>query len=192
MQKANKGQPNEEDDDLEEPAGGRGNNKDDEDADMTNASSKSMYSGVKVRVSFGTGEVMSMKQLSGGQKTLVALALIFSIQRCDPAPFYLFDEIDAALDPQYRTTVANMLMTQTNDDVNPAQFIITTFHPQIVEVSDHVYGASHRNRISSVVRIEKADALQFLHSEAGDGKKGAQQDRRENIENMENMEIDEN
>ncbi len=192
MQKANKGQPNEEDDDLEEPAGGRGNNKDDEDADMANASSKSMYSGVKVRVSFGTGEVMSMKQLSGGQKTLVALALIFSIQRCDPAPFYLFDEIDAALDPQYRTTVANMLMTQTNDDVNPAQFIITTFHPQIVEVSDHVYGASHRNRISSVVRIEKADALQFLHSEAGDGKKGAQQDRRENIENMENMEIDEN
>ena len=43
-----------------------------------------------------------MKQLSGGQKTLVALALIFAIQRCDPAPFYLFDEIDAALDPQYR------------------------------------------------------------------------------------------
>ncbi len=38
-----------------------------------------------------------MKQLSGGQKTLVALALIFAIQRCDPAPFYLFDEIDAAL-----------------------------------------------------------------------------------------------
>ena len=43
---------------------------------------------------------MSMQQLSGGQKTLVALALIFAIQRCDPAPFYLFDEIDAALDPQ--------------------------------------------------------------------------------------------
>jgi RecF/RecN/SMC N terminal domain len=49
------------------------------------------------QVSFGMGETMSMKQLSGGQKTLVALALIFAIQRCDPAPFYLFDEIDAAL-----------------------------------------------------------------------------------------------
>jgi len=45
-----------------------------------------------------------MKQLSGGQKTLVALALIFAIQRCDPAPFYLFDEIDAALDPQVSST----------------------------------------------------------------------------------------
>ena len=55
-----------------------------------------------MQVSFGMGETMSMKQLSGGQKTLVALALIFAIQRCDPAPFYLFDEIDAALDPQYR------------------------------------------------------------------------------------------
>ena len=53
-----------------------------------------------------------MKSLSGGQKTLVALALILAIQRCDPAAFYLFDEIDAALDPQYRTTVARMLAHQ--------------------------------------------------------------------------------
>ena len=51
-----------------------------------------------------------MKQLSGGQKTVVALALIFAIQRCDPAPFYLFDEIDAALDPQYRTAVGSILV----------------------------------------------------------------------------------
>ena len=35
-----------------------------------------------------------MQQLSGGQKALVALGLIFAIQRSDPAPFYLFDEID--------------------------------------------------------------------------------------------------
>lgn len=51
-----------------------------------------------------------MKQLSGGQKTVVALTLIFAIQRCDPAPFYLFDEIDAALDPQYRTAVGSILL----------------------------------------------------------------------------------
>ena len=64
------------------------------------------------QVSFGAGEVLSLKALSGGQKTLVALALIFAIQRCDPAPFYLFDEIDAALDPAFRTTVARMLASQ--------------------------------------------------------------------------------
>jgi len=158
------------------------------------AAASSRYSGVKIRVSFGTGEVMSMKQLSGGQKTLVALALIFSIQRCDPAPFYLFDEIDAALDPQYRTTVANMLMTQANDDSNPAQFIITTFHPQIVEVSDHVYGASHRNRISSIVRIEKGHALQFVQSENAGGNKGHHQNPQEDNLNAEreNMETNQN
>lgn len=54
----------------------------------------------ELQVSFGSRETVAMKQLSGGQKTVVALALIFAIQRCDPAPFYLFDEIDAALDPQ--------------------------------------------------------------------------------------------
>ena len=123
------------------------------------------YSGVKVKVSFGAGEVQSMKQLSGGQKTLVALTLIFAIQRCDPAPFYLFDEIDAALDPQYRTTVAQMIRHQANDDRSPAQFIITTFHPQIVSVADNIYGVSHRNRISNVVMVDRKDALEFLQAE---------------------------
>lgn len=47
-----------------------------------------------------------MQQLSGGQKSLVALTLIFAIQKCDPAPFYLFDEIDQALDSSHRKAVA--------------------------------------------------------------------------------------
>lgn len=53
------------------------------------------FAGVMIRVSFnGRGEMREMNQLSGGQKSLVALGLIFAIQKCDPAPFYLFDEID--------------------------------------------------------------------------------------------------
>ena len=47
-----------------------------------------------------------MQQLSGDQKSLAALTLIFVIQKCDPAPFYLFDEIDQALDTQHRKAVA--------------------------------------------------------------------------------------
>lgn len=61
-------------------------------------------SGLSTSVTF-SGEAVArknMEQLSGGQKTLVALALILAIQRCDPAPFYLFDEVDAALDTDYR------------------------------------------------------------------------------------------
>jgi structural maintenance of chromosome 3 (chondroitin sulfate proteoglycan 6) len=63
---------------------------------------------INLKVSFNskTDEGLRMQQLSGGQKSLVALTLIFAIQQCDPAPFYLFDEIDAALDAQYRTAVA--------------------------------------------------------------------------------------
>lgn len=61
---------------------------------------------------FGGGETLSLRQLSGGQKTLVALTLIFAIQRCDPAPFYLFDEVDAALDPLHRSAVAQLLKKQ--------------------------------------------------------------------------------
>ena len=60
------------------------------------------------QVSFtgNSAEMRDMQQLSGGQKSLVALTLIFAIQRCDPAPFYLFDEIDQALDSQHRKAVA--------------------------------------------------------------------------------------
>ena len=105
------------------------------------------------------------RQLSGGQKTVVALALIFAIQRCDPAPFYLFDEIDAALDPQYRTAIAKMLEAQARDPRNPTQFIQTTFHPEVVMVSTHVYGVTHRNRISRIDRIQPEEALNFIQED---------------------------
>ncbi|KAH7542596.1 hypothetical protein FEM48_Zijuj02G0090800 [Ziziphus jujuba var. spinosa] len=101
---------------------------------------------MKKKVSFtGQGETQSMKQLSGGQKTVVALTLIFAIQRCDPAPFYLFDEIDAALDPQYRTAVGNMIRRLA--DMANTQFITTTFRPELVKVADKIYGVTHKNRI---------------------------------------------
>jgi len=58
----------------------------------------------------GKAEMKDMQQLSGGQKSLVALTLIFAIQKCDPAPFYLFDEIDQALDAQHRKAVAGMTL----------------------------------------------------------------------------------
>ncbi|KAG6761827.1 hypothetical protein POTOM_035064 [Populus tomentosa] len=113
------------------------------------------------RVSFtGQGETQSMKQLSGGQKTVVALTLIFAIQRCDPAPFYLFDEIDAALDPQYRTAVGNMIRRLA--DMANTQFITTTFRPELVKVADKLYGVTHKNRVSRVNVVSKEDALDFM------------------------------
>lgn len=73
------------------------------------AGSIESYTGISIKVSFNSksDEGLRIQQLSGGQKSLVALALIFSIQKCDPAPFYLFDEIDANLDADRRTAVSS-------------------------------------------------------------------------------------
>ncbi|XP_047983686.1 structural maintenance of chromosomes protein 3-like [Salvia hispanica] len=134
---------------------------DDEPRSVDTESRVEKYIGVKVKVSFtGQGETQSMKQLSGGQKTVVALALIFAIQRCDPAPFYLFDEIDAALDPQYRTAVGNMVRRLA--DMASTQFITTTFRQELVKVADKIYGVTHKNRVSRVNVITKEDALDFI------------------------------
>src|SRR5882762_3011107 len=78
----------------------------------------------------GNANVMS---LTG----LCALALVFAIQACDPAPFYLFDEIDANLDAQYRTAVAQML--QSISDSTNGQFICTTFRPEMLHVAEKCY-----------------------------------------------------
>lgn len=122
------------------------------------------YIGVRVKVSFtGRGETQSMKQLSGGQKTLVALALIFAIQRCDPAPFYLFDEIDAALDPQYRTAVGNMIEKQA--ETAQTQFITTTFRPELVKAAHQIYGVFHKNRVSNVKVISREEAVRFIEQD---------------------------
>ena len=101
----------------------------DEDGDERDAQDQAHRlenaTGVSCSVSF-TGrnaEMKDMAQLSGGQKSLVALALIFAIQKCDPAPFYLFDEIDAALDSTHRKAVADMI----HELADGAQFITTTF-----------------------------------------------------------------
>ena len=117
------------------------------------------YSGVKIKVSFGQGETMMMKQLSGGQKTVVAVGLIFAIQRCDPMPFYLFDEIDAALDPQYRTAVAAMVRSQADGGT---QFITTTFRPELVKVAGCIQGVQHSHKVSTVREVTLDEALNFV------------------------------
>ncbi|KAL1917349.1 uncharacterized protein VTP21DRAFT_5005 [Calcarisporiella thermophila] len=118
------------------------------------------YTGVAIKVSFNskTDEGLRMQQLSGGQKSLVALALIFAIQQCDPAPFYLFDEIDANLDEAYRTSVASMI----HELSDKAQFITTTFRPELVANADQFYGVTFANKVSRLNLISKEDALKFV------------------------------
>ena len=121
------------------------------------------FVGVSPRVSFtGAGEVCRMRQLSGGQRALVALTLIFAIQRCDPAPFYLFDEIDQALDANHRAAVAALIKRQAASEDNPTQFITTTFRSELVQVADKCYGIQFQNKISSMVLLKKKEAVEFI------------------------------
>ena len=123
------------------------------------------FKGVKIQVRFpgGNDDVTEMNQLSGGQKALVALAQIFAIQRCDPAPFYLFDEIDAALDATHRTAVASLIKKHASDG---AQFITTTFRPEFVAVADAHFGISLQHKTSRLHKISKDDATAFVTENA--------------------------
>ncbi|XP_070387462.1 structural maintenance of chromosomes protein 3 isoform X2 [Dermacentor albipictus] len=125
------------------------------------------FSGVGIRVSFvgKSSEMKEMQQLSGGQKSLVALALIFAIQKCDPAPFYLFDEIDQALDSQHRKAVADMI----HELCSGAQFITTTFRPELLEKADKFYGVKFRNKVSHIEAVTKEEARDFVEDDTTHG-----------------------
>ncbi|CAD6910178.1 unnamed protein product [Tilletia controversa] len=127
------------------------------------------YTGVSIKVSFNSksDEGLRIQQLSGGQKSLVALATVFAIQKCDPAPFYLFDEIDANLDAQYRTSVAAMIHELSDS----AQFITTTFRPEMVATAEKHYGVLFSaQKISSIRTITQDEASQFVEAAADSGK----------------------
>ncbi|KAF9921918.1 Structural maintenance of chromosomes protein 3 [Linnemannia zychae] len=121
------------------------------------------YTGIAIQVSFNSkmNEGLRMQQLSGGQKSLVALTLIFAIQQCDPAPFYLFDEIDANLDAAHRTAVAAMIHSLSEH----AQFITTTFRSEMLANADKFYGVTFQNKVSVISAITKEEALNFVEQE---------------------------
>ncbi len=99
-----------------------------------------------------------LKQLSGGQKSLVALALILAIQRVDPAPFYLFDEVDAALDASHRASLARLLAKN-----GQAQYVITTFRPELVQIGDRHWGVSGGGPSGSKIEmITRETSLEFI------------------------------
>ncbi|KAF8453532.1 RecF/RecN/SMC [Terfezia claveryi] len=141
--------------------------EDEDDHDGANrGKSVENYTGVGITVSFNSqhDEQQKLSQLSGGQKSLCALALIFAIQRCDPAPFYLFDEIDANLDAQYRQSTAQMIKELSQEN---GQFIVTTFRPELIQVADKHYSVLYKHKSSTIACATKTEALKFVQEEAG-------------------------
>ena len=80
--------------------------------------------------------------LSGGEKALTALALVFSIQKYLPAPFYALDEVDASLDAMNVERVADMIKKQSDD----TQFLVVTHKPLMVSAGDRVVGVTQKEK----------------------------------------------
>ncbi|KAL7821651.1 putative chromosome segregation protein SudA [Trichoderma aethiopicum] len=138
-----------------------------EESDEEARGSVENYIGVGISVSFNSkhlDEQQKIQQLSGGQKSLCALCLIFALQQTESSPMVIFDEVDANLDAQYRTAVASLLESISNEA--GTQFICTTFRPEIVHIADKCYGVTFRNKTSSINCVSTEDALNFVEGQA--------------------------
>jgi structural maintenance of chromosome 3 (chondroitin sulfate proteoglycan 6) len=120
-------------------------------------------SGVSIKIN--NEDYNNLKRLSGGQKTMLALSLIFSIQKIDPSPFYLFDEIDANLDEQGRIRVCELINTLCKEEGFRSQFILTTFKDEMLGCGQKFYKVNFIDKKSSVEEIDKSVASEFLSDE---------------------------
>ena len=122
-----------------------------------------LYKGIKVKVSF-QGQNLNNQEglghLSGGQKAVVAAALLFAILKIEAAPYYIMDEFDNALDAENRGAIASLI----NDLSKKSQFLITTFKPELVEGggAELMYQVTTRNHVSSIAVINQERALKLI------------------------------
>ncbi|MEK6853754.1 MAG: AAA family ATPase, partial [Nanoarchaeota archaeon] len=94
--------------------------------------------GVRIRVRITGEKFLDIRSLSGGEKTLTALALIFAIQDYEPASFYIFDEVDAALDKRNSEKLAKLIKKYSEK----AQYIIISHNDALMAEGESLYGVS--------------------------------------------------
>lgn len=92
-------------------------------------------------------EVLRIESMSGGEKTMTALAFIFAIQEHQPAPFYVFDEVDAALDKENSDKLADLF----KHHAAKSQIIAITHNDTVMKVCDQLIGVYMRSGVSQVV-----------------------------------------
>ena len=123
--------------------GGRGTLELVEDQDILEA-------GIRIEAQPPGKKLQNMMQLSGGEKSLTAIALLFAIQNLKPSPFCLLDEIEAALDESNVDRYANYLHKLTKN----TQFIIITHRRGTMTAADRLYGITMQEKgISALVSV---------------------------------------
>ena len=124
--------------------GGKGTIELDEEEDILEA-------GIRIISQPPGKKLQNMMQLSGGEKALTAIALLFAIQNLKPSPFCLLDEIEAALDDSNVTRYAQYLHKLTKN----TQFIIITHRRGTMTAADRLYGITMQEKgVSTLVSVD--------------------------------------
>ena len=109
-----------------------------------------LETGIKINAQPPGKKLQNMMQLSGGEKSLTAIALLFAIQSLKPSPFCLLDEIEAALDDSNVKRFAKYLNKLTKD----TQFIVITHRKGTMEAADILYGITMQEKgVSTLVSV---------------------------------------
>jgi ABC-type cobalamin/Fe3+-siderophores transport system ATPase subunit len=106
--------------------------------------------GIKFKIFVNNIQKKSI-ELSGGQKSILALSFIFSLLVFKPAPFYILDEVDAALDLCYSKNVSRLIF----QNFSFAQFIIISLKKQIILDAEVIFEIKKVNEASFVTRLKK-------------------------------------
>ena len=114
-----------------------------------------LEAGIKIIAQPPGKKLQNMMQLSGGEKSLTAIALLFAIQNLKPSPFCLLDEIEAALDDSNVTRFAEYLHKLTKN----TQFIVITHRRGTMNAADILYGITMQEKgVSTMVSVNLIDA----------------------------------
>lgn len=105
-------------------------------------------SGLHIKIRKG-GNEYSIDALSGGEITLVALMFIFALQFFKPSPFYILDEVDAALDKPNSRNLADLIKNMSDK----SQFLLVSHNDMVVSMADIVFGVTRADKVSKVVGI---------------------------------------
>jgi structural maintenance of chromosome 2 len=116
-------------------------------AELVPVEGKTVFDGLELQVSFSNVR-KGLQELSGGQRSLIALALVLALLKFKPAPFYILDEIDAALDLNHTQNIGRML----RQSFKAAQFVIVSLKDGMWNNANVVFRTSFRDSNSQVQR----------------------------------------